>query len=145
MKPASSALAVKLKNLPSSAGVYLFKDATGEIIYIGKARNLRNRVRSYFAAAHQPHGKTARLTARTADVELMVTETEIEALILEANLVREYKPRYNILLSDDKHFPYIRITTSEPFPRVLIARRLAKDGATYFGPYTSARNMRATV
>ena len=145
MKPASAELSGKLKNLPTSSGVYQFKDSSGKVIYIGKAKNLRNRVRTYFHSSHNPHGKTARLVARTADVELMVTDNEVEALILEANLVREYKPLYNVNLKDDKHFPYIRVTTEEPFPRVLVVRRLTKDKATYFGPYTSSKSMRSTV
>ncbi|MFH2056308.1 MAG: excinuclease ABC subunit UvrC [bacterium] len=145
MKAANAELQNKLKNLPTSAGVYLFKDAEGTIIYIGKAKILRNRVRTYFHSSHHSQGKTARLVAKTVDVELMVTDNEVEALILEANLVREYKPRYNVNLRDDKHFPYIRVTTDEPFPRVLVVRRLAKDGATYFGPYTSSKSMRSTV
>lgn len=138
-------LEAKLASLPTDPGVYQFKDAEGSIIYIGKAKNLRNRVRTYFHASHHPHGKTGRMISKVADVELMVTENEVEALILEANLVREYKPRYNVDLKDDKHFPYIKITTNEPFPRVMIVRRLSKDGATYFGPYTSSRGMRGTV
>ena len=134
----------KLKNLPSSPGVYLFKNASGKIIYIGKAKNLRNRVRTYFQNSNRLDPKTVRLVSKVVDFDLMVTESEVEALILEANLVHEHKPRYNVALKDDKHFPYIKIT-SEPFPRVLIVRRLEKDGATYFGPYTSSKGMRQTV
>ncbi len=135
----------KLKNLPTSPGVYMFKDAAGKIIYIGKARNLRNRVRTYFGSSKNLDRKTLRMVARTADVELLVTDCEVEALILEANLVHEHKPRYNVDLRDDKHFPYVKITTAEPFPRVLIVRRLEKDRATYFGPYTNVKAMRRTV
>lgn len=138
-------LEAKLANLPIDPGVYQFKDAEGRIIYIGKAKNLRNRVRTYFHASHHPHGKTGRMISKVADVDLMVTGNEVEALILEANLVREHKPRYNVDLKDDKHFPYIKITTNEPFPRVMVVRRLDKDGATCFGPYTSSRGMRGTV
>ncbi|HWR82936.1 MAG TPA: excinuclease ABC subunit UvrC, partial [Candidatus Deferrimicrobium sp.] len=145
MKTITPALALKLKNLPPAPGVYLFKDSGGRIIYIGKAGNLRHRVRSYFQSENSREAKTQRLVARTVDVDLLETGNDIEALILEANLVREHKPRYNILLKDDKHFPYIRVTTNEPFPRVMIVRRLSKDGATYFGPYTSSRAMRKTV
>lgn len=135
----------KLTSLPTSPGVYLFKDVQGRIIYVGKAKNLRNRVRTYFQSGHHPDSKTAALVERIGDFDLIVTHNEIEALILEANLARENKPRYNILLKDDKHFPYIKVTTNEPFPRVLVARRLEKDGARYFGPYTSAGNMNRTV
>jgi len=138
-------LKLKLKNLPIQPGVYLFKGEKDKIIYIGKAKNLRNRVRTYFHASHHHDPKTERMLSRAVDFDLMVTESEVEALILEANLVREYKPRYNVNLKDDKHFPYIKITTNEPFPQVLIVRRLEKDGATYFGPYTNSGKMRKTV
>ncbi|MDD3731692.1 MAG: excinuclease ABC subunit UvrC [candidate division Zixibacteria bacterium] len=145
MTKASKNLALKLQNLPASPGVYMFKNAQGKIIYIGKAKNLRNRVRSYFQDGNRHDLKTFRLVSKIADLELLVTENEVESLILEANLVREHKPRYNVMLRDDKHFPYIKITTGEPFPRVLIVRRLEKDKAVYFGPYTSSLNMRKTV
>lgn len=136
---------LKLKNLPTSSGVYIFKNKAGKFIYIGKAKNLRNRVRTYFQSPDKLDPKTERMISKAADFELMETANEVEALILEANLVREYKPQYNVDLKDDKHFPYIKITTNEPFPRVLIVRRLEKDGATYFGPYTNATGMRRTV
>jgi len=138
-------LEIKLKNLPTSAGVYLFKDRSGRIIYIGKAKNLRNRVRTYFQKSSDHILRTSRMVAKIADVEMLLTDTEAEALILEANLVHEHHPRYNVSLRDDKHFPYIKVTTNEPFPRVLIVRRVDKDGATYFGPYTSSKGMRRTV
>ncbi len=136
---------IKLKNLPTSSGVYMFKDANGRILYIGKAKNLRNRVRTYFQKSGEHSPRIARMVRKVADFELMLTDSEVEALILEANLVREHKPRYNVSLKDDKHFPYIKVTTQEPFPRVLIVRRVEKDGATYFGPYTNAKGMRKTV
>ncbi len=145
MRPATPELRLKLKNLPTTPGVYMFTNAQGKIIYIGKAKNLRNRVRTYFQSARNLDPKTRRMVSRAVDFDLMLTDTEIEALILEANLIREHKPRYNIDLRDDKHFPYIKITTNEPFPRVLIVRRLEKDGATYFGPYTNSKAMRRTV
>jgi len=145
MRSASPQLQLKLKNLPTSPGVYMFTNAQGKIIYIGKAKNLRNRVRTYFQSARNLDRKTRRMVSRAVDFDLMLTDTEIEALILEANLVREHKPRYNVDLRDDKHFPYIKVTTNEPFPRVLIVRRLEKDGATYFGPYTNSKAMRRTV
>ena len=144
MVAVSKELALKLKNLPTSPGVYLFKNARGKIIYIGKAKNLRNRVRTYFQASNHHDAKTARMVSRVADLELMATENEIESLILEANLVHEHKPRYNVRLKDDKHFPYIKIT-NERFPRVLVVRRLETDKATYFGPYTNAKAMRRTL
>jgi len=145
MAKKSEKLELKLKNLPSSPGVYLFKNTQDKIIYIGKAKNLRNRVRTYFQNGNRHDPKTRRLVSKIADVELLVTDNEVESLILEANLVREHKPRYNVMLKDDKHFPYIKITTNEPFPRVQIVRRLEKDKATYFGPYTSSKGMRRTV
>ncbi|MFQ5453899.1 MAG: excinuclease ABC subunit UvrC, partial [Candidatus Zixiibacteriota bacterium] len=138
-------LKLKLKNLPTSPGIYLFKNERDKIIYIGKAKNLRNRVRTYFRSPSSLDPKTARMISRAVDFDLMVTESEVEALILEANLVHEYRPRYNVNLKDDKHFPYIKITTNEPFPRMFIVRRLANDKATYFGPYTNAKGMRQTV
>jgi len=137
-------LVLKLKNLPTSPGVYQFKNKQGKIIYIGKAKNLKNRVRTYFQKSGHLDPKTRRMISQVVDLELMVTDNEIESLILEANLVHEFCPRYNIRLKDDKHFPYIRITTQEAFPRMTIVRRLARDGATYFGPYTSAKLMRQT-
>ncbi|RKX21724.1 MAG: excinuclease ABC subunit C [Candidatus Zixiibacteriota bacterium] len=140
----NSELILKLKNLPTNAGVYLFKDKQNKIIYIGKAKNLRNRVRTYFQSSNQHSPKTIRLVNNINDFELMITDSEVEALILEANLIKEHKPRYNVDLKDGKHFPYIKIT-NEPFPRVLIVRRVEKDSARYFGPYTSSKGMRRTV
>jgi len=123
----------------------MFKDSSGNFIYIGKAKVLKNRVRSYFGSKKPADPKSARIVARTADIELLVTDSEVEALILEANLVRQYKPRYNVDLKDDKHFPYIKVTTYEPFPRILVVRRIEKDNARYFGPFTSAKGMRKTI
>jgi excinuclease ABC subunit C len=138
-------LQLKLQSLPTSPGVYMFKNSRGRIIYIGKAKNLRNRVRTYFQASGPTEFRTQRMVSQVADLELMVTTNEMESLILEANLVHEHKPRYNVRLKDDKHFPYIKVTTDEPFPRVVIVRRLEKDKATYFGPYTSSKGMRKTL
>ncbi|MGH8015010.1 MAG: GIY-YIG nuclease family protein, partial [Candidatus Zixiibacteriota bacterium] len=138
-------LKTKLDTLPSSPGVYLFKDAAGVIIYIGKAARLSHRVRSYFGSRIDTHPKDGRLVARAADLELMVTDSEVEALILEANLIKEHKPRYNIFLKDDKHFPYIKVTTEEAFPRILIVRKIENDKARYFGPFTSSKGMRKTI
>ncbi len=123
----------------------MFKDSAGKYIYIGKAKVLKSRVRSYFGANKLADPKSARIVARTTDIELLVTDTEVEALILEANLVRQHKPRYNVDLKDDKHFPYIKVTTYEPFPRILVVRRIEKDNARYFGPFTSAKGMRKTI
>ncbi len=145
MTSRSERFLLKLKNLPDSSGVYLFRDNRGKIIYIGKAKKLKNRVRSYFGSQAQLNRKMYRMISKVTDLDLMVTDSEVEALILEANLIREHKPRYNVMLKDDKHFPYIKITTNEPFPRVLVVRRIEKDGAAYFGPYTSSKYMRRTV
>ena len=123
----------------------MFKDSSGNYLYIGKAKVLKNRVRSYFGSKKPADPKSARIVAKTADIELLVTDSEVEALILEANLVRQYKPRYNVDLKDDKHFPYIKVTTYEPFPRILVVRRIEKDNARYFGPFTSAKGMRKTI
>jgi excinuclease ABC subunit C len=135
----------KPANLPRKPGVYMMKDKKGKIIYIGKAKNLKNRVSSYFQNRGRADTKTATLVAKIADVDLLVTDSEIEALILEANLVKEHKPRYNVNLKDDKRYPYLKLTVNEPFPRLLVARRVIQDGARYFGPYTSSANMRRTM
>ncbi len=131
----------KLKTLPAEPGVYLFKNAQGEILYVGKAASLRDRVRSYFQTTHDL--KTQRLMREVWDFEYIVTPSEREALLLEATLIKKHQPRYNIRLKDDKRYPYIKLT-DEPFPRVEVARRVARDGR-YFGPYTSSDAVRETV
>ncbi len=135
----------KLKALPSGPGVYLFKNKLGKVIYIGKAKSLKNRVRTYFQKTRSREAKTARLMSLIYDFELFVTDSEMEALILEANLVKEHKPRYNIALKDDKHYPYIKVTVQEAFPRVVVVRKVENDKARYFGPYTSVASMRKTI
>src|SRR5262245_30859005 len=139
------ALEEKLKELPSTPGVYLHKDATGKVIYVGKAKNLRSRVRSYFRAARPFDRKTDALVEQIADLEFIVTDSEVEALILEASLVKQHKPRYNIKLQDDKSYPHLKLTISEPFPKVVITRRIQKDGALYFGPFLPASLARRTI
>lgn len=136
-------LEVKLINLPEKPGCYIFKNSENQIIYIGKASSLKKRVRSYFQKHHQDP-KTEKMVSHIADVDVLVTPSEKEALILESNLVKEYKPRYNIDLKDDKRYPYIKIT-SETYPRMLVVRRVLDDNARYFGPYTSATAMRRTI
>ncbi|MEE9442671.1 MAG: excinuclease ABC subunit UvrC [candidate division Zixibacteria bacterium] len=138
-------LKIKLKNLPKEPGVYMMKNSRGKIIYIGKAKNLKNRVKSYFQSRGSADFKTAVLVTQVDDIELLVTDSEIEALILEANLVKEHKPRYNVNLKDDKRFPYLKLTINEPFPRLLVTRRVLRDGARYFGPYTNSAGMRRTL
>lgn len=132
-------LADKLANLPTLSGCYIYKDSAGTVIYVGKAINLRNRVRSYFqkSANHTP--KTKRLVSNITDMEWIVTDTELEALILECNLIKKYRPKYNVRLRDDKQYPYLMLTTKEPFPRLLVTRRVRQgDGNKYFGPYTNS-------
>ena len=134
----------KLANLPAKPGVYQFKDRSGKIIYVGKAKSLRNRVRSYFQDSRPVDVKTGRLRERIRDVEVIVTDSEMEALILEMNLIKEYRPRYNVNLKDDKSYPYIRVT-NELFPRIFPTRKIVKDGSQYFGPYTDVSQMRALL
>jgi excinuclease ABC subunit C len=135
----------KLKNLPTSPGVYLHKDEGGKIIYVGKAKNLRNRVRSYFQSGRGHDLKTRELVKRIRDLEFIVTDTEVEALVLESNLIKQHKPRYNILLKDDKQYPHLKLTISEAFPRVMITRRIQRDGSLYFGPFLPASLARRTI
>lgn len=135
----------ELKKLPDKPGVYIMRDENNEIIYIGKAVVLKNRVRQYFqkSARHTP--KVRNMVARIRDFEYIVTDSELEALILECNLIKKHKPKYNILLKDDKNYMYIRVTMNEEYPRLLTARRIEKDGAKYFGPYTSASAVREAI
>ena len=137
-------LAEKLKEIPVSAGVYLYKDSAGKIIYIGKAKRLRSRVRSYFQARPFDR-KTDALVKQIADVEFIVTDNEVEALILEATLTKKHKPRYNVNLKDDKSYPHLKLTINEPFPKAVITRRIQKDGALYFGPFLPASMARRTI
>src|SRR5574344_1959276 len=137
----TSSLAEKLKTLPGDPGVYFHKDALGQIIYVGKAARLKNRVRQYFQASRQRDPKTEALVAEIADVDWMVVESELEALFLEAEMVRRYMPRYNILLRDDKALSYIRIDLNSDYPTVTTTRRPLDDGAKYFGPYFSLYNV----
>jgi excinuclease ABC subunit C len=135
----------KLENLPNSPGVYLYKDASGKIIYIGKALSLRQRVRSYFQESRPLDPKTDRVVIEAADLEYILTDSEVEALILESTLVKKHQPRYNINLKDDKSFPYLKLTVNEPFPRIFITRRIKRDGALYFGPFLPASYARQTI
>jgi len=135
----------KIPHLPESPGVYLWRDADGTVLYVGKAKRLRSRVRSYVAADHVESIKTRALMLSAANLETIVVPTEAEALILEANLIKEYHPKYNIALRDDKSYPYIKVTVSEPFPRVWVTRHLEDDGSRYFGPYTDVGAMRRAL
>lgn len=131
--------------LPDNPGVYLMHDKDGKVIYVGKAVVLKNRVRSYFRnlASHTP--KVRAMVAKIADIETIVTSSEVEALILECNLIKKYRPRYNIMLKDDKSYPYLKVTLNEEFPRLYVTRRQMRDGAKYYGPYADAGAMHATV
>ncbi len=134
----------KLDSLPKNPGVYQFKDAEGTIIYVGKAVNLRNRVRSYFQEKGAPDPKREVLVSKIRDLEIVVTDSEMEALLLENNLIKEHAPRYNVRLKDDKSYPYI-VITSEPYPRVFPTRQVRRDGSRYFGPYTDVKAMHAMM
>lgn len=126
-----------LKNLPLKPGVYLMKDANGQIIYIGKAKRLRHRVRSYFTSAPENDPKTLRMRGLVADIDFIVAESEVQALILEETLIKQHKPRFNVFMKDDKRYPYIRVTWHDDFPKVETTRRIVKDGSRYFGPYAA--------
>jgi excinuclease ABC subunit C len=139
------AIAAKISHLPESPGVYLWKDRDGVVLYVGKAKRLRSRVRSYFAADHQESVKTYALVRQVAELDTIVVPSEAHALILEANLIKEHLPRFNIALRDDKSYPYIKVTVQEPFPRVFVTRRLLDDGSQYFGPYTDVGAMRRAL
>ena len=135
----------KLATLPTAPGVYLMLNEAGEVIYVGKAINLRNRVRSYFQKSANHALKVQVLVEHIADLEYIVTDSEVEALILENNLIKKHTPRYNVRLKDDKTYPYIKVTVQETFPRVLMVRKRLKDGARYFGPYTDVTVVKKTL
>jgi excinuclease ABC subunit C len=135
----------KIESLPTEPGVYLYRNAGGKIIYVGKARSLRQRVRSYFQESRPLDPKTERLVSEVADLEYIVTDSAVEALILESTLVKKNQPRYNVNLKDDKSFPYLKLTVNEPFPRIFITRRIKKDHALYFGPFLPASYARQTI
>lgn len=137
-------LQTKLENLPTNPGVYLMKNDQGEIIYVGKAVNLRNRVRSYFRELKPEQAKTKALVKHIADLEYILADNELEALVLECNLIKKYKPKYNISLKDDKTYPYLKIT-NEDYPQVLVTRKVLRDGARYFGPYPSVNELRNSL
>lgn len=134
----------KVKQFPTGPGVYLMKDGQGRVLYVGKAKNLRSRVRQYFQKSRQADPRIDTMVAKVTDVEIIVTDSEVEALILEANLIKKLKPRYNVNFKDDKSYPYI-VITQEPYPRVFVTRRIIKDGSRYFGPYTDVKNVRSAL
>jgi excinuclease ABC subunit C len=138
-------LSEKLKQVPASPGVYLYKNDKGKIIYVGKAKSLRNRVRQYFQSSKNQDHKTRELVARIADLEYIVVDNEIEALVLESNLIKKHKPRFNILLRDDKQYPHLKLTIKEPYPRVVLTRQVRRDGSLYYGPFLPANLARRTL
>ncbi len=135
----------ELKNLPEKPGVYIMKDQKGEIIYVGKAKNIKKRVKQYFQSSREKSIKVSTLVDNINEFEHIIVDNEVEALILEANLIKKHKPKYNILLRDDKQYPYIKITTKEKFPRVVKTRKVLKDGAKYFGPFPSSYAVNDTL
>lgn len=135
----------ELKKLPAKPGVYIMHDKADAIIYVGKAISLKNRVRQYFQSSRNLSPKIQKMVSLVSRFEYIVVDSEMEALVLECNLIKEYRPKYNTMLKDDKHYPYIRVTVNEPFPRVLFARSRGKDKAKYFGPYTSGQAVKDTL
>jgi excinuclease ABC subunit C len=135
----------KLKHLPAKPGAYLMKNERGEVIYVGKAASLRSRVRSYFQKGQVHAPKVVAMLAHVRDVDWLVTDSEVEALMLECNLIKRYRPHYNVRLRDDKHYPYLCVTLSEPFPRVLVVRRVKKDGNRYYGPFADSSALRESL
>ena len=145
MPAVSETITDKIPHLPESPGVYLWRDGDGNVLYVGKAKRLRSRVRSYVAADHVDSVKTRALMQQVAALDTIVVPSEAHALILEANLIKEYRPKYNIALRDDKSYPYIKVTVGESFPRVYVTRQLVNDGSRYFGPYTDVGAMRRAL
>lgn len=134
----------KVESLPVGPGVYQHKDADGRVLYVGKAKNLRSRVRQYFQKSRSMDPRIETMLSKATDLEIIVTDSEVEALILESNLIKKLKPRYNVNLKDDKSYPYI-VITKEPYPRVFVTRRIIRDGSRYFGPYTDVKNVRVAL
>ena len=137
-------IAEKLKTLLTKAGIYIHKNAAGKIVYVGKAKNLRNRVRQYFQSSRHQDPKTKQLVKVIADFEFIVVDNEVEALVLESNLIKKHKPRFNVFLKDDKSYPHLKLT-NEPFPKVVVTRKIVRDGSSYFGPFLPAVLARNTL
>ena len=135
----------ELKKLPGKPGVYIMHDEKDNIIYVGKAISLKNRVRQYFQSSRNKGAKIEQMVTHIRRFEYIVTDSELEALVLECNLIKEYRPKYNTMLMDDKAYPFIKVTVEEPFPRVMLARKMVKDKSKYFGPYTSAGAVKDTI
>jgi len=141
----SEQLQRRLDSLPIEPGVYLMKNARNQILYVGKAVNLKNRVRSYFQSGRGHSPKVRALVSQISDLEIITTRNEVEALVLESNLIKHHQPYYNALLKDDKSYPFLKLTTHENFPRLLVVRERHNDGARYFGPYAGASAIRETL
>ena len=135
----------QLKGLPARPGVYIFRDGRGTVLYVGKAKSLRSRVRSYFQQSSDTRATIQQLPERVEDIEVIVTGTEVEALHLEQNLVKRHRPPFNVRLRDDKSFPYIAVTVEDDFPRVMFTRERHRRGVVYFGPYANAKKVRETL
>ncbi len=135
----------KIKTIPESPGVYIFKDSMGRVLYIGKAKNLRNRVKSYFTSTERLDPRRRNMVNKIKDISFTVTDTELEALAFEANLIKQYKPRYNIILRDDKNYPYLRLSITDNWPALEVVRRVSRDGALYFGPFIPASSVWETL
>ena len=135
----------ELKKLPGQPGVYIMHDAKDAIIYVGKAISLKNRVRQYFQSSRDKTAKIKQMVSKIARFEYIVTDSELEALVLECNLIKEHRPRYNTMLKDDKTYPYIKVTASEEYPRILFSRQMKMDKNKYFGPFTSAGAVKDTI
>src|SRR5690242_21065514 len=142
MVAVSPRVETQLKSLPAKPGVYLFRDEPGEVLYTGKAKTLRSRVRSYFQKTTDGRAQISQLVGRVADIEVIVTGSEVEALHLEQNLVKRHRPPFNVRLRDDKSFPYIAVTVEDGYPRVMLTRERHRHGAWYFGPYANAKKAR---
>src|SRR3989337_1529450 len=141
----SPQIQVILDTAPTKSGCYIMKDADGKVIYIGKAVNLRNRLRSYFHASAQLHVRTRQMVRRIEAIEWIVVGSELEALILEMNLIKKHRPHYNVRLKDDKRYPYVKVHWADPFPKVTVTRQMDEDGSRYFGPYTSVWAVHKTL
>ena len=135
----------ELKKLPSKPGVYLMHGEKDEIIYVGKAINLKNRVRQYFQASRNKGAKIEQMVTHIKRFEYIVTDSELEALVLECNLIKEHSPRYNTMLKDGKSYPYLKVSVQEAYPRLLFARQMKRDGSKYFGPFISGKAIRDTI
>ena len=135
----------ELKKLPAKPGVYIMHDAKDAIIYVGKAISLKNRVRQYFQTSRNKGPKIEKMVTKIARFEYIVTDSELEALILECNLIKEHRPRYNTMLTDDKSYPFVKVTLGEDYPRVLFARQMKKDHSRYYGPYTSSGAVKDSI